>query len=154
MVSGVLFRGDCRRRQDLPLFNGGRPCGGGSCGGSCRLLVALAAGGTPPAAARARRVQSRLQGLQGRDGEVCGLGTGPLDVCDGRAHEQPAPRSGRRRRRRRGRGRGTSLVAPLPLQLLHVERGRGRERCLLCSGRRRLLSAQCSLLACFYTNHN
>ena len=58
--------------------------------------------------------------LQGRDGEVCGLGTGPLDVCDGRTHEQPAPRSGWRWRRRRGRGT-SSLVAPL--QLLHVERG-------------------------------
>ena len=61
MVSGGLVRGGGRL---LPLLHGRRPCGGGGGSGRCRILVALPAGGTPPAAARARRVQSRLQGSQ------------------------------------------------------------------------------------------
>ena len=61
MVSGGLVWGGSRRRN-LPLFDGRRPRGGGGSGGSCRLLVALSACGAPPAAARARRIQPRLQG--------------------------------------------------------------------------------------------
>ena len=35
----------------------------------------------------AHRPQSFQSLPQGRDGQVRGLGTGPLDVCDGGAHE-------------------------------------------------------------------